>query len=204
MITEPARGFPRVARVCGAALAAAIGLSHSAACGTSPRARFHTLSVAAGEPPRSAPGSSVQVAAVHLPRSLDRREMVAQTGANAVDISEGDRWAAPLADIVRRVLSQDLATRMPAAAVVMPGIPPAPDTAQLIVSLLQFGPDGRRAILVGSWSLSNGATVFLRRDVSFSSEIGGRGGDAVAAAMSDLVGQLATNIATALAETRAR
>jgi len=173
-----------------------------AACGTSPAARFHTLSVAAGrgeKPPSTV--HSVTVAAVHIPRALDRRQMVTQTGANSVEISDRDRWSAPLGDMARRVLSENLQAQWPDGVVVMPDMPPAPDTAQIVVSLVEFGPKGDGNATVGSWSLSKARTdeILIRRNVSFSTNVSGPGGDAAAAAMSKLLGQLATNIATTLA-----
>jgi len=177
----------------------ATGVLVSAACGTSPHVSFHTLSVAAGPHQRPSPAiKSVQVAAVHLPRSLDRRELVTQTGAHDVDISDRDRWSAPLAEMVRRTLSQDLQSRLPDGAVVMPDMPTTPDTAQIVVSLLQFEPTtSGTAVLVGSWSVSEGndsGKVLARHDVSFDRPLVGSDADAAASAMSELVGQLATDI----------
>lgn len=185
-------------------LALATSLSILAACGSSPQVNFHNLSVAAGpSPPPPPAGRSVQVAAVHVSPSLNRRQMVTQTGPHDVEISDRDRWAAPLGPMARRVLSQDLQSRLGEGTVVMPDIPASPETAQIVVSLLQFGPEASgKAVLVGSWSLLDGRTgdVRLRRDVSFDTALSGPGGDAAAAAMSDLLGQLAASIATALRE----
>lgn len=184
-------------------LVVAMGLLALVACGSSPQVHFHDLSVAAGAGREASPRfDSVQIAAVHMPPSLDRRQMVTRTGPHAVEISSRDRWSAPLGGMARRVLSQDLQSRLPDGAVVMPDMPTARETAQIVVSILQFGPDASgAAVLVGSWSVSSGETgaVVLRRDVSLRTDLPGPGADAAAAAMSDLLGRLAAEMATALA-----
>lgn len=182
----------------------AIGLLVLAGCGTSPKVYYYSLSVTAGPDRRIMPSlKPVQVSAVHIPPTLDRKEMVTQTGPNSVDIDERDRWSAPLGDMARRVLSLDLQSRLAEETVIVPDLPTTPDTARIVVSLLQFGPDpGGKAILVGGWSMTSGRTgkVVMRRDVSLSSDLSDVSADAAAAAMSDLLGQLATNIAKGLAQ----
>lgn len=182
----------------------AIGLLVLASCGTSPKVGYHSLSVTAGPDQRITPSvKPVQVSAVHIPPSLDRKEMVTQTGPNAVDINEQERWSAPLGDMARQVLSLDLRSRLKEGTVVVPDLPSASDTAQIVVSLLQFGPDpDGKAVLVGGWSVTSGRTgkVVMRHDVSLSSNLRDASADGAAAAMSDLLGQLAANIAKELAK----
>jgi uncharacterized lipoprotein YmbA len=183
-------------------VAPVMGLLILAACGTSPPVNFHTLSIAGGAGRRPSPGvKSVQISAVHIPPMLDRRQMVTQSGPHAVQLSDRDRWSAPLGDMARRVLSQDLQSRLPEGTVVVPGMPTTTDTGRIVVSILQFGPEGSgKAILVGSWSLSSGTgDVLSRHDVSLSTPLSGSGANAAAAAMSDLLGQLATEMAAELA-----
>lgn len=174
-----------------------------AGCGRSPHVAFHDLDVTSGTPHElAAQFDSVEVAAVHVPPSLERSQIVTQAGPYTVDISSRDRWSAPLDAMARRVLSQDLQLRLSPGTVVMPDMPTTPATARAVVSLLQFGPDGSGdAVLVGSWSVSSGKTaqVLLRRDVSLRTGLPGPGADGAAAAMSDLLGQLATQMAAALA-----
>jgi uncharacterized lipoprotein YmbA len=175
-------------------------------CGTSPKTHYFTLAaVPPQEPAQASTASPVTVAAVHVPPSLDRREMLRRTGANSVDISGQDRWTAPLDEMIRRVLSQDLAARLPKDKVVLPDAPAPPHTAQIVVTIAQFGPDaGGKIVLDGSWSLLEGGRQqpALRRDVALETAASGAGAAADAAAMSQLLGQLATRIADTLAETR--
>jgi uncharacterized protein len=173
-------------------------------CGTSPKTNYFTLTATPpSEHATASISSPVTVAAVHVPPALDRREMVRRTGANSVDISDRDRWTAPLGEMSRSVLSQDLAARLPAGKVVPPDAPAPPRTAQIVVSLAQFGPAGDgRVVLDGDWSLvDDREKPLLRRTVSLETASPGRGADGQAAAMSRLIGQLAGRIAATLSRT---
>lgn len=172
-------------------------------CGTSPKTHYFTLTAVPGsEQEKASISSPVAVAAVHVPPSLDRRELVRRTGANTVDISDQDRWTAPLGEMIRRVLSQDLATRLPTEKVVLPDSPSPPHTAQIVVTIAEFGPDANgRTTLDGSWSLLEGgrANPVLRRNVTLETS-SSAGAGSQATAMSELLGQLATRITATLAE----
>ncbi len=173
-----------------------------AGCGTSPQTRYFTLSVAAGpDQAQRAIASPVTVAAVHVPSSLDRSEMVRRTGANSVAISDKDRWTAPLGSMTRRVLSQDLAARLPPDMIIPPHLPVPPHTMRIVVSIAWFGPDANgRVRLDGGWSLLEGGSEkpVLRGVISLKSGAAAEGGDAQAAVMSRLLGRLATRIAASL------
>jgi uncharacterized lipoprotein YmbA len=179
---------------------AVLGLAN---CGTSPKTHYFTLeAVPAPQPQTVSITAPVTVAAVHVPPSLDRREMVRRTGTNTVDVSGEDRWTAPLGDMIRSVLSQDLATRLPKEKLVLPDAPAPPHTSQLVVSIARFGSDGNgKVALDGSWSVTGetDGTPALRRDFSLTAESPAAGPDGQAAAMSRLLGELATRIADTLA-----
>ena len=98
----------------GAALAIALAADWVAGCSSSPPTRFYTLSDTASEvaPP---PGvGRVEVTGVNVPGELDRPEVVRRVGPNQLSISGLDRWGAPLDQIIRRVLSDDIGRRVPA------------------------------------------------------------------------------------------
>jgi uncharacterized protein len=175
-----------------------------AACGTSPKTHYFTLSTAAPTAAEAKPAiaAPVRVASVNLPAGLDRRGMVRRTGPNTVEISDQDRWAAPLDDMTRRVLSQDLANRLPDGKVVLPDAPSPPHTAGIVVAVAQFGPDGRGDIVLdGSWSLLKGEQPALHHDVALTAAPSGSGAEAEAAGMSELLDRLAAEIASSLART---
>ncbi len=175
-------------------------------CGSSPKTHFFTLSAkppSGGQPaPISLP---VTVAAVHVPPSLDRREMARGTGGNAVDVDEQDRWTAPLGDMVRRVLSEDLAERISKERIILPDAPAPRDTGQIVLSISEYGPTGGAVKLDGSWSLlSSNQKLILRRDVALQTPSPAPDANGQAAAMSELLGQLASDVTDALTRTDLR
>lgn len=178
-----------------------------ASCGTSPKTHYFTLAVIpAGAQGTTAITSPVTVAAVHVPPSLDRLEMVRRTGANTVDVSSQDRWSAPLGDMVQRVLSQDLAARLTRDKLVPPDSPAPPHTAQIVLSIAQFGPTGGGVVVLdGSWSLldHDRDAPILRRTIDLKMDSSTGDGSGQAAAMSQLLGQLATRMAGILAKSGA-
>jgi hypothetical protein len=188
-------------RVARAALALTVVLL-ATGCGSSPSTNFYTLDpVEAHSPSNRGARTAVQVAAVHVPATLDRREMVRETGANRLDVSEQNRWAAPLDEMIRRVLTQDLAQRLPTGAVLAPDAPASATTKRIVVELSQFDRSPSGSVVVeGSWSLLSPGTqkTALTHDLHLEERPNGSGYADDAASMSHLVGKLADEIASAL------
>ena len=175
-------------------------------CGSSPRTHFYALNVVPGAAEQmTATSSRVQLVAVHLPPALDRRSIVRMTGSNSVQINDTERWSAPLDEMVRNVLSRDIAERLPEGTVVLPDAPAPARTDSLVVTIAQFGPDASGLVrLEGSWSLLAGSsdTPMLQHDFRLDAGSATTDGDATAAAMSRAVGDLAANIASTLTQQR--
>jgi uncharacterized protein len=85
-------------------------------CASGPPTNFYTLSDTGTEVPAPAGVGRVIIAGVTIPGEIDRPEMVRRVGPNQLSVAESDRWAAPLEDTIRRVLTDDVGRRMPAAA----------------------------------------------------------------------------------------
>ncbi|HEX7683430.1 MAG TPA: PqiC family protein [Trinickia sp.] len=180
-----------------------------AACGHSPPTRYFSLDAV---PPPGAPLATagmipVQLGAVRVPAALDRPEVVAQDSAHRLTVRENDRWGAPLGQMMRRALAQDLLARLPAGTFVLPGAP-APDGARgIVVTVLDLrantNTDGRLT-LEGSWTLTAGqpARVVTTQAVSLSEPLAASDSTAIADALSRVLGQLADRIALALAAQR--
>lgn len=174
-------------------------------CGSSPKTHFFTLSASTPGAQQAMPISApVTVAAVHVPASLDRREMARSTGANTVAVDEQDRWTAPLGDMVRRVLSEDLSQRLAKNRVILPDAPAPPNTGQIVLSIAEFGPSANGSVtLNGSWSLLDSKQkLILQRDVQLSTPSPAPGATGEAAGMSQLLGELASDMSNALTRTR--
>lgn len=173
-----------------------------AACGHSAPTRYVTLNAEPVVAPRAtAQIQPVQLTAVHIPAELDRPEVVTQDAANQLTIHDTDRWGAPLGQMMRRTLAQDLLTRLPQGAFVLPEAPPPPHTRTLVVTVLNAEADaGGGLTMQVSWTLLSGhpAHTDLTQQLTLSSSMASRDATAQAAAMSQLLGQLADRIAAAV------
>jgi uncharacterized lipoprotein YmbA len=174
-------------------------------CGSGTPPKFYRLVVSppAGAAGKTAIEAPITLAAVHIPPSLDRAELVRQTGQTEVAVDSQQRWAAPLADMIRDVLSQDLAARLPPGKVIPPDAPAAPGMRKIVVTIVAFGPDQRQEMhLAGDWSLLNegAANPSLRREFALTLASSAADGAEQAAGMSRSLGQLADAIAAALSE----
>jgi uncharacterized protein len=91
----------------------AAGVLLLAGCASSVPLRFYTLNEV---PPSDVAATSsgapaIRVGRVRIPAELDRNEIVQRIDANRLRIGEQDRWAAPLDEMIRRVLSANLLAR---------------------------------------------------------------------------------------------
>jgi uncharacterized lipoprotein YmbA len=168
-----------------------------AGCASSPKTNFYVLSVVPGGSGHGGLSAPVQLSAVHIPPSLDRRQMVRLTNENRLAISETNRWAAPIDEMVRSVLSQDLAARFPNGSVILPQAPAPAGTRTLVVTIAQFGPDPVGMVrLSGSWTLLDQETGEVTREHDFRFNAGpAKNPTETAAAMSQALGRLSAAIA---------
>jgi uncharacterized lipoprotein YmbA len=92
---------------------------------------------------------------VTIPTELDRAQIVRRIDATRLQIVEDDRWAAPLDDTIRRVLSNDLAARLPPGLVADPNEPSLGERRQsLSVDVQEFYGDASCAVtLRAAWLL---------------------------------------------------
>jgi uncharacterized protein len=169
-----------------------------AGCASSPPTRYFALDpVAAGAAAAaSATGTPVKVDAVHIPPALDRDSMVRGESNNQLQISSQDRWAGDLGEMIRRVLTQDLAQRLPSAMVVAPESPAPANARGLVIDILTFQPQAGEVVLDADWTLLQGtqANPVLRRPVHLT-QPATPSAQGEAEAMSALLGQLADDIA---------
>jgi uncharacterized lipoprotein YmbA len=171
-------------------------------CAGSPDMRYYALSADASAVRSTAMPSDMAgrlaITKVSIPDRIDRPQIVLRSGGNAIELLEYDRWAAPLADELRRVLAADLSARLGAAAMVDPGLPASERADRWIaVSVLAF--DSERSgpcVVEASWSISDassGATkTFTARH---SVAAAGPTAKDIVAAMNLLVSRLAEDIA---------
>jgi len=192
----------RVRRHTARAVAVA-ALALVTACPSSPASHFYALSATppSGARRTTAVAAPVHVAAVHIPPSVDRRQMVRMTGPNSVQISETERWSAPLDEMLGNVLAQDLAARLPEGAVLFPRSPAPSGARALVVTLAELGPGADGHVrLTASWSLlASGSPAPVVSEKTIDIDAGpAANAEEAAAAVSRALGELADQIAAAL------
>ena len=203
MTRHPMTPRPRFRPLASVGLLLASG-AMLAACASAPTRFFTVDPVAPSQPSASVHGGpAVKVLAVNIPPALDREELVSETAPGEVKVHDLEHWEAPLGLTARQALTQDLAARLPAGAVLGPATPGGGAVAALSVDIVSFraGPDG--AQMQASWSVAlpgGMATpqVFRAPLVLLQAPGGGSGGEATAQAFSALLGELSDQIAVML------
>ncbi|MFP4891830.1 membrane integrity-associated transporter subunit PqiC [Paraburkholderia sp. EG304] len=189
-------------RVWTAAFVVCVAAMTLTGCGHSIPTRYVTLNpMPADAPPATAPMQPIQLTAVHIPAVLDRLEVVTLASQNRLTIDDSDRWGAPLAQMMRKTLAQDLLTRLPAGSFVVPDAPAPPGTRRLVVTVLNATANASGTLtLQAEWTLLNGHSdqVPLRQQVTLDSAMDGHDAFAQAAALSRILADLADRIAASV------
>lgn len=172
-------------------------------CASSPPTQFYTLEpVQPRERTLHASSSPIQIAPVHIPAVLERQEIVTERGSNELILSNRHRWGAPLGEMARRTLTQDLLQRLQGNEVVLPEQPTPANTREIVVDILRLQSDAAgRVVLQGSWSLlpPGSDTPSLTRTFSLAEQASATGYADQVQAMSRMLGQLADEIVSAVA-----
>ena len=175
------------------------------ACGSSPPTRFYILNeIAPATPPPTAAAPNqipVRVEPVAIPPELDRPEIVSRVGPNRLHVAGSERWAAPLAEQIRRVLSNDLSARLPPGLVADPNEANTKDPRRLLtISIDEFyGDDSCAVSLRATWSLANSGNASQHGTELAHVPASAPCASEPPAAMSRAVGVLADRIAALIA-----
>lgn len=126
-----------------------------AACGHSPSTQFYSLAAVRASPPIAHfVGNPVQLRAVHIPAVLDRLELVSALPGGRLQIDQFRQWGAPMADMIRSALSQDLTERLPQGMVVPAQAPAPPASRGIVVDVLEFQPEADGSVVLNAaWTL---------------------------------------------------
>ena len=175
------------------------------ACSSSPPTKFYILNevapAAAAAPATAAPNQiPLRVEPVVIPPELDRPELVTRSGPNRVHVAGTERWAAPIAEQIRRVLSDDLAARLPARMVADPNEPATKEPRRsLTVAIGEFfGNESCAVTLRATWSLTNSHGVSQRGNELVQVPPATACTGELPAAMSRAIGLLADRLAMAV------
>jgi hypothetical protein len=175
-----------------------------AGCGASDHSRFYVLtehSALVARATAAAPTTTIALGAINLPAALDRPQMARRLNSDEISYSEYDRWAGPLDDMVRRVLSADLEGRLPLGMILIDNNPTSPASLTIAVDILRFDADAAGQVtLKARWQMLDraGSLVGIPRDAMIVKPGSGRDAEAVAATMSGAIADLATQIAANL------
>jgi uncharacterized lipoprotein YmbA len=140
---------------------------------------------------------ALRVDTVNVPASWDRIEILRPSAAGRLEISDFDHWSAPLAQIVRQTLSEDLDRRLPSGSVIYPRLPKTNSALGISVDILEFTVVASQASMRASWLIvpAVGSQSAKRSVTSLQGPITSTEPAAVAHAWSELIGQLADRIA---------
>ncbi|HWK43307.1 MAG TPA: PqiC family protein [Stellaceae bacterium] len=192
---------PRLSLVSGVILLALT----VAGCGSSPPTSYFVLSTV---PPAAVAASgmagqrsTLAVGSVKLPQVLDRVQIVRRSGANTLDIDGANLWAEPLDELMRRILAEDLAARLPGLTVLSTARPVAPVDRTVIVEVDRFETevDGHAALAARWYVLgSRDNRPLVSHEVALRAPALGADTASRVAALSQVVADLATDIAARL------
>lgn len=191
---------------CLSAAAACAALATLAGCALlAPRNEPIRYFVLTPSPPGTGSASAgsdltIGLGPVTLPGYLDRREIVTRVAPNQVRLAQNEQWAEPLAENVRTVLAQDLATRLGGAnVVVFPWLGAFRPDCRVRIDVTRFDATAAgTAELAARWQVVCGSGVLAARDAWISRPINGGGTEAAVAALSEALGDLASEIAVAI------
>lgn len=141
----------------------------------------------------------IEMGEVSIPATIDRDEIVLVAPGDRLDVASTSIWGAPLRQLIRRALSDDLMARLPPGSVLPPGDPaPGGGLRILTVSIDHFSGDtSGRVVLSAAWVLAPSGTrptgAPHREQVEVSAGAGTP--QAVVPAMSQALGRLSDRIA---------
>lgn len=168
-----------------------------AAC-ASAEPKWYRLTPVAG-PVRAGLSVRVELRDVQLASALDRPGIVRTAGATRLVVADGERWAAPLDDMVTHVLARDLGQRLPDCSISRerPGLAADPQVAMTVeIDRLEADIDGQ-AVLSARFVIHLTGGGHDRREGRVERRLApaAPGADALVQALSEVLGRLADDMA---------
>ncbi|MBW3670281.1 MAG: PqiC family protein [Acidobacteria bacterium] len=161
------------------------------------KSEFYTLETLPPDQQVAAAGEApVGIEAIELPPGLDRRGIVVRESRHQLQIRETHQWTETLETMVLHTLAHDLAERLPAGMMVLPGQPkPAGPMRSITVVFDDLTPGPEPLFrLDARWGSVGGSISHERIEVPMSS----LESDEVATAMSAAIATLADRIVAAI------
>ena len=179
------------------------GMAGAGCLGSSPAARFYTLSTLNPHEGQGGGGGGaplrIRVAPVTLPEGVDRPQIVRRTGENSVVVDEYDRWVEPLDALLRNTLVQDLWALVPEAQVLGDAVPGLSTDRTVVVAMNRLDMSSQLVMDAVWFVLPAGADQPERTHRTRITEAAGTGAPAdVAQALGRAVEKLSREIAPEL------
>jgi uncharacterized lipoprotein YmbA len=169
----------------------------------SPNPHYFTLQPVPG-PVRQVAAGGIEVRRPGLAGYLDRADIVLRSSGYRLQVNTTDDWAEPLGDMIGRVVTQDLAQRLPGSGVYSESGAISADPAlrvEIDVQRFDAGADGTLTLTAAvAIERGIGHVPVQQRTVTLSAPLRQPGAAGLAAEMSALLGQLADRIAADIAD----
>ena len=171
----------------------------AAGCSTAP-ARFYSLASTAAADGTPATPSTVMVGPVTIPAAVDQPEFVVQVAANQVHVDEFNRWVSPLSDGIARAVAADLVVLLGTPEVATADLPNFSADYRVTIDVQRFESiQGQAATLEAVWTVRKTAGGEIRTGRTVAREpTQGQGFDALAAAHSQALAKMSSDIAAAI------
>src|SRR5436190_23146915 len=90
-------------------------------------------------------GTPIAINSIELPAGFDRKEVVVRKANNQLDVRGTQQWPATLSDVVLHTLAFDLADRLPAGMMILPGAtrPASVHGIDVVFEDFSAGPDAK-------------------------------------------------------------
>jgi uncharacterized protein len=187
---------------CRLAAACGVSLVLLTACGQSAPTQFYTLrSVPPATSLQMPSAVPLRIARVAVPATLDRPEIVREQPNNQVKVDDFSHWSAPLGQLMRATLVEDLIRQLPNGKVVPIDAPRPAAVVDISVEIVAVHETATALSMDVTWTQTRpsgeaGATTVQTQ--TFSAPLADRSNGAYAEALSLALAQLADAIARRL------
>lgn len=176
-------------------------------CASTSPTSFYMLRPTAYVDPQEAHARSendlrILIGPVTVPDYLERPQIVTRTENNELLINEFHQWAEPLESNIGRVLGENLSALLATERIVQfPGRRTSQTDFQVVVEVIRFDAnEAGETVLTARWRVvtREGEEAVPQRRSSYAGTAGELTYDALAATMSDIIGELSSDIALAI------
>jgi uncharacterized protein len=168
------------------------------ACGSSPNTAYYALAAVSGTM-RQASLGTIQVRRPGIAGYLDRAEILTQWDGHRMRLRESECWGEPIAPMIGRVLAQDLTDRLRGTIVFSASSDLSLQASTVVeLAIWKFDLDRDGSVHLDALAVVRGSGREVTHAITLRARPASTDTSAVVAAMSNLLGQLADEISTAL------